>query len=175
MADDFLTELKKLMEGTSGFVTGVPNVQQRIGQADERFRLGGERRAATDIFELNQRGLGKSVGAATARGNRGFESSRQLTDFILQILSQDASLRGSQKLQLFQQLAPIAFQESNKPSTFSTLAGGLAGLVGQAAVPFGLGKLFPNPLEQFLTNFLGQQNLGGGGQGFANTNNFSLR
>jgi len=169
MANTFESELMKLMaqfqpEGGFGIqgLGGFQDLLRRQSSQGLRAAQGG------DQFRLNRAGLGRSVAGATSGGTRQQQFSQSLMDALTQLQAKHSQLGESQRQGLMGLLSPVAQQRANRPSFLSSLFGGLGGLAGQALIP-GIG----GGLGSKLGSFLG----GGGpaGQGFANTNNFSLR
>ena len=153
---NFEQELSKLMAQFTpqgGF--GVQNAGQFLDQKQKDFRLGGQRTAATDMFQLDRAGFGRSVAKGFTEGTRGQQAENAFQKFLSEFTINNAQLKESQRQNLMQILTPQAQQRANRPSFISTLLGGLGGLAGQAAIP-GLGaKIFGNPLLDMMKQLMG--------------------
>jgi len=159
---NFETELSKLMAQFTpqgGF--GVQNAGQFLDQKQKDFRLGGQRTAATDMFQLDRAGFGRSVAKGFTEGTRGQQAENAFQKFLSEFTINNAQLKESQRQSLMQILTPQAQQRANRPSFISTLLGGALGLGAQALIP---GMAGGGSLMAMI-----QKALGGSpaGQGFA--------
>lgn len=166
----FSSELQKLMSQFGGYAEGIPNIglqkQNLVSDAAQGARVAG----ASDQYGLQKAGMGNSVAGAFSQGNRNAMGSRDAARQIIDLLTRHGQLKGEQRMQMLNQFAPIAYQESQKPSALAKFAGGALGLGANFLIP-GLGG--GGGLQEMLMGLLG----GGGGNkgtGFADTSNFNF-
>lgn len=156
---DFTQELNKIMAQFGGYATGIENIEGVKADTLQQFREGGERAGEADLFGLKRAGMGQSVVSGLVGGTRQAGAERDAARAILQLLMQHNTLKGNQRLQILGQMAPIAYEESQKPGWFAQLAGGALNLAGKVAPMF----MPPSALDKVLMSMLSSSSAGGGG------------
>jgi hypothetical protein len=124
-------DARKFMGFLGGGGIGQGNMQGLLGMAGRQARFGAQRSAATDIFQLNQRGLGRSTSAAFAPGMRMHQGNIGLLNFRRRLAVDDAKMRQQAGLGSLQ----LAMQ--NQGPGLMELLGGMLGAgtqVGTAAL-----------------------------------------
>lgn len=147
----FQEELDALMRHytpSGGF--GIPNIGALEQSMQRQSALGSRGVAASDVFRLNRSGMGRSVAAAFAPGSRMAQGYNQLLQALIDLRLRNAQLSESQRQNLLGMFSPVAEREANKPSWFSTLAGGVLGTGAQAMFPMLGNKLFGNPFQDMI-------------------------
>lgn len=132
---------------------GIPNLGalQEMLRRDSSSGLRGA--IGRDYESLGRMGLGRNVAGAFNPGTRGVQFNQSLMDALQQLAGQNAQLGFSQRNQTLQSLLPalqMAYEQSQRPSFLSQLAGGVLGLGAQVAIPGLGGMLFPDPIMKYL-------------------------
>ena len=156
---DFAQELQKMMaqfQPQGGF--GIQNMDALQGLLQRNNATAMRGAMFDDRENLRRRGLGRSVAGAFSGGTRRNQFSQSLMDALTNLSAKNSQLAGNQRQSMLSTFAPIAHQESMRPSFLSTLAGGVLGLGAKAFMP-GLAGMLPNPQLKMLMEMLS----GGGG------------
>ena len=153
---DFTQELQKMMAAFTpqgGFgIQNLGGLQAMLGRQSERGLRGA---VGSDMFNLQRQGMGRSVAGAFSGGTRRRQFSQSLMDALTQLSAKNSQLAGGQRQALLSSLAPIAHQQSMRPSFLSSLFGGLLGTGAQLFGPGLASKAFPNPLLQMMQQMQG--------------------
>lgn len=157
------TELARmgLQRPAGGF--GLEDLEGRLAELQRSFALGSRRASGQDQFQLNRRGLGRSVAGAFSQGRRSQQGLEAMLRAMSQLRGQDKSLKNDAYFKQLQAFMPQAMRNANRPSFLSSLAGGIFGgalKLGGAYLGGGgsLGSIF-----------------GGGGGGAGNFNPMGVR
>ena len=162
---DFTSELQKLMSQweekfapQGGFgIQGMGALQDMLRRDSAAGARGATR---SDLHGLQQAGMGRSVAGAFSGGARRSQFSRSLMDALTQLSAKNSQLAGNQRQNLMSTLAPIAHQESMRPSFLSSLLGNVLGTGAQLFGPGLANKVVGNPLMDLFKQMQGQQGFG---------------
>ncbi len=160
------SELAKMGLTTPAGGFGLEDLEGRLAELQRTFAQGSRRASAQDQFQLNRRGLGRSVAGAFSQGRRGQQGLEAMLRAMMSLRGQDKQLKNDAYFKQLQAFMPQAMQNANRPSFLSSLLGHIGGATGKAMLASGTGV--PGLSSLF----------GGGdsspGTGFATSDRFSL-